>query len=392
MKKKRHIFLTLWLATAGAIGIATAQTADYAAFLREVAARSPQLAAAEKEHTASVRQLRTGLAPDDPSVALEYYFVGETRYELAFEQAFDFPTVYHQRNKISKLGISKAEQEHRTAQRAVMGEVSDAYLRLVYATERIEIFSRRRDALRQAVELYRKGIENGSTTLIELRNAGMLLTEAADNLAVAEAEHAEAALALAQLNGGTTIAAQGYPTFAFSGTRDEFVQAALAADYELEAAAIDTLIARRTLKLSRQAWLPKLTVGYKVEIEGHKGTNALLAGISLPLWQNIGSTRAAKAARDAAEARHEAVATQAEARLKALYERFRILSSTLATRQTAHASDNYPQLIEKAIKGGELTAIDALLALSEWYALSDNLTTLKYEVAQAGAAMALCLL
>ena len=103
-------------------------------------------------------------------------------------------------------------------------------------------------------------------------------------------------------------------------------------------------------------------------------------------------SRAAKAARDAAEARHEAVATQAEARLKALYERFRLLSSTLATRQTAHASDNYPQLIEKAIKGGELTAIDALLALSEWYALSDNLTTLKYEVAQAGAAMALCLL
>ncbi len=391
MKKIRPVSLLFWLIAAGTT-TATAQTADYAAFLREVAARSPQLAAAEKEHTAAVRQLRTGLAPDDPSVALEYYFVGETRYELAFEQTFDFPTVYHQRNKISKLGISKAEQEHRSAQRAVMSDVSDNYLRLVYATERIATLSRRREALQQAVELYRQGIDNGGTTLLELRNAGMLLTEAEDNLAIAEAERSEAALALAQLNGGTTVALQGYPTFSFSGTREEFVQAALAADYELEAAAIDTLIARRSLKLSRQAWLPKLTVGYKAEVEGSKGTNALLAGISLPLWQNIGSTRAAHAAREAAEARHTAVATQAEARLNALYERYQRLSSTLTARLAAHASDDYPRLVEKAVKGGELSAIDALLALSEWYALSDNLLTLKYEVARAGAAMTLCLL
>lgn len=391
MKKRLHILLLLLFAAAGTIS-APAQTTDYAAFLHAVAARSPQLAAAEKEHTAAVRQLRTGLAPDDPSVALEYYFVGETRYELAFEQTFDFPTVYHQRNKISKLGISKAEQEYRSARRSLMGEISDAYLRLVYASERIEILVQRRDALREAVTLYRKGIENGGTSLIELRNASMLLTEAEDNLAIAEAERSEAALILSQLNGGTAIESQGYPAFSFSGTRDEFVQAALAADYELEATAIDTLIARRTLKLSRQSWLPKLTVGYKVEVEGNKGTNALLAGISLPLWQNIGNTRAAKATREAAEARHEAVKAQAEARLNALYERHRLLSSALATRLATHSTDNYPQLIEKSVKGGELSAIDALLALSEWYAQRDNLTALKYEAAQAGAAMTLCLL
>ena len=63
-----------------AAGSATAQTDDYAAFLNDVASRSPQLTAAQKNHTATLRGLRTGLAPDDPEVGLEYFFAGETRY------------------------------------------------------------------------------------------------------------------------------------------------------------------------------------------------------------------------------------------------------------------------------------------------------------------------
>lgn len=373
-------------------GTAAAQTGDYASFLSSVASRSPQLNAAEKGHAATVRGLRTGLAPEDPSVALEYYFAGETRYELAFEQAFDFPTVYHQRNKVSKLGISKAEQEYRSARRNIMGAVSDAYLRLNYAAERVEILGQRRDDLRKVVELYEEAIKAGQSTIVEMRNAQMLLTEAENSLVLADTEREEAEAALAQLNGGAEIAPLGYPDFAFTGTKEEFVDAALAADYELQAAAIDTLIAQRELKLSRNEWLPKIKVGYKVEVEGNKGTNALLAGISLPLWQNSGRTRHAKALDEAAKAQHTAVEAQARTSLASLYARYRALSAALEARLKENPGADYPELLKEAAEAGKITSVDAVLGLAEWYALKDSLMALQYEVAQSGAAMALCLI
>lgn len=373
-------------------GTASAQRGDYASFLNEVASRSPQLTAAQKGHTATVRGLRTGLAPDDPEVALEYYFVGESRYELAVEQAFDFPTVYRQRNRISKLGVSKAEQEYRSARRNIMAAVSDAYLGLNYASERVAILTRRRDDIRQAIRLYEEGMEAGQTTVIELQNTRMLLTEVENSLVLAETEREEAAAALAQLNGGSEIAPQGYPQFGFTGTQEEFVAAALAADYELQAAAIDTLIAQRELKLSRNEWLPKLKIGYKVEVEGSKGTNALLAGISLPLWQNSGRTRHAKALGEAAKAQHAAAEASAGTRLRSLYTRYRTLTAALAARLTDRSSADYPELLQSAAEAGKITSIDALMGLSEWYALKDSLMALEYEVAMAGAAMALCLI
>lgn len=390
MRIFNYIAFTAFFAVAGLTAVA--QTGDYASFLNDVASRSPQLTAAQMGHTATVRGLRTGLAPEDPEVALEYYFAGESRYELAVEQAFDFPTVYRQRNKISKLGVSKAEQEYRSARRSIMAAVSDAYLGLNYAAERVTILTKRRDDMRQVIALYDEGMNAGQNTVIEIRNARMLLTEIENSLSLAETEREEASAALAQLNGGSGIAPQGYPQFGFTGTQEEFVAAALAADYDLEAAAIDTLIAQRELKLSRNEWIPKLKVGYKVEVEGTKGTNALLAGISLPLWQNSGRTRHAKALGEAAKAQHVAVEASTRTRLRSLYARYRTLSAALTARLGDDSGSDYPELLKSAAEAGKITSVEALMGLSEWYALKDSLMALEYEVAQAGAAMALCLI
>lgn len=374
------------------VSSAGAQTQDYASFLNDVAARSPQLTAAQKGHTAAVRGLRTGLAPDDPEVGLDYFFDKETRYELTIEQSFDFPTVYHQRNKISKLGISKAEQDYLAGKRGVMAAASDAYLALNYAAERVQILKQRQGEMQEAVKLYKQGAEAGHISALEVHNMQIVLAEVENNLAMAETDREEATSALQQLNGGMALDAQGYPQFGFSGTKEEFVAAALTADYELQAAAIDTLIAARELKLSRNEWIPKLKVGYKVEMEGTRGTNALLAGISVPLWQNSGKTKYAKAMGEAAKAQHIATEASAKARLGSLYARYKSLSAALEARQHDRSCTDYPGLLKEAVEGGKITSIDGLLGLSEWYTLKDSLMELEYQMAQAGAMMAICLM
>lgn len=390
MKRGRYSWVALSLSLASAT--AAAQTGDYAAFLRSVADRSPQAVAAERELAATVRGWRTGLAPDDPEAGIEYYFAGETRYEITVEQTFDFPTVYHQRNKISRLNISKAEREYGAARRAIMEAASDAYLELNYTAERVAILTQRRDDMRRAIGLYEAGLEVGEGSVLELRNAQMLLTGIENSLTLAETDRRAASARLAQLNGGTEVAPQGYPQFGFTGTQEEFVAAALAADYGLQAAAIDTLIAQRELKLSRHEWIPKLKVGYKAEVEGSRATSALLAGISVPLWQNSGRTRHARAIGEAAEAQHAATEAEARMRFNTLYTRYRSLMQALTDRQCDRSGEDYPDLLREAAAAGKITSIDALMGLEGWYAMRDSLMELEYEVARAAAAMALCLI
>lgn len=383
----------------GAIALALAiqgshaqQAVDYATFLEEVASRSPQLSAADKGHYATVRGLRTGLAPDDPEVGLEYYFTNETRYELAIEQRFDFPTVYHQRNKISKLGISRAEQDYGNAKRGILIQVSDNYLALHYTTERAKLLQERQQGLQALVDHYKESQSRGQGTLLELEGARMMLIEVEHELAACQADLDEAAETLRQLNGGLAVPAAGYPQLGFSGTREEFVEAAMLVDYELQAAAIDTLIAKRELKLSRQEWIPKLKVGYKVEMEGSKGTNALLAGISIPLWQNSGKTKYAKALGQAAKAQHVAAEAAARTRLGALYNRYELFSGVVNRITDDETHRQYPELLKMALDAGTMSAINYLLALDDWYTAMDNRMATEYQAAQTAALMAICLM
>lgn len=373
----------------------TAMSRGYAGFLEVVASRSPQLRAAEKGYDAAAKGFRVGLAPSDPEASLEYYFGDETRFELALEQRFDFPTVYHQRNKISKLQISKSSQELLLAKRGIMAEVSDNYLTMTYMSQRDSLLSQRRAELARLVDLYTEGVDRGQIGAVEMQSATMMLVGIDTELASVRASKVAASNALLQLSGGRDIAPAGYPVFDFSGSSADFVAAALESDYALRAAALDTLIAGRMLKLSRNEWIPQIKIGYKLEMAGTQPANALLAGISLPLWQNSGKVRHAKAVGEAARAGAAATESAARARLESLFashESLRTALLSLKASGSSSASGDYAELLKKALDGGKLSSINYLLALSEWYSTQDRRLQLEYETAQFGATMTLCLI
>lgn len=383
--------------------VSTAPTTGYASMLESIAMRSSQLTAAQKGHEAALRGFRTGLAPDDPEVALEYFFDKETRYELVLEQRFDFPTVYHQRNKIAKLQSSRSAQELLSARRSLISQISDNYLRGVYALQRGELLRQRQAHLHELVALYTKGVDEGMISAVELESARMLLVSIDMALATTESELSAARGALRQVNGGEDVPLGDYPLFGFTGTQDEFVAAAMRSDYDLRAAELDTLIAGRMLKLSRNEWIPRIKVGYKLEMEGTKPANALIAGFSLPLWQNSGKVRHAKALNEAARAVAHTTTEQAQTRLASLFVTHQTLSrgfSSLPTttgsgsnpRSGSASGDEFIRMTESALKAGSISSITYIQGLSQWYDTQDSRAQLEYDVAQAGAAMMLCLM
>lgn len=370
----------------------TAHATEYIAMLESIAMRSSQLTAAQKEHEAALRGFRTGLAPDDPEVSLEYFFDKQTRYELVLEQRFDFPTVYHQRNKIAKLQSNRSAQKLLSARSSLMNTISYNYLRGVYALQRGTLLRQRQAHLHELLTLYTKGVNEGMISAVELESAKMLMVSIDMELATTDSELSSARAALRQANGGKEVPLGGYPHFRFTGTQDDFVAAAMNSEFDLRAAEIDTLIAGRMLKLSRNEWIPRLKVGYKLEMEGPKPANALIAGLSLPLWQNSGKVRHAKAMDEAAKAVARTTAEQAQTRLRSLYITYQTLSRGLSSLLTTASGDEFVRMTEGALKAGRINSITYIQGLSQWYDTQDSRAQLEYDVAQAGSAMMLCLL
>ncbi len=363
-------------------------------FLQSITLRSPQYDAMNKDFEAARRGFRMGLAPADPHLNVSYYLTQGPEIDFNIQQTFDFPTVYHQRNKLSKLNISRAEQELWAERRALMGEVSDAYLQLCYAVKRAALMEQRAGMMNEVAAFYQKAMRAGKTDSLTVQSAKMSALRAEADRAASMADRDEALAVLAQLNGGEPVPVAGYPRFMFTGTADEFVNAALALDYDLQAASIDTLIAARTLKLNRQLWIPKLTAGYTVEKKGNDPlTNIVQAGISIPLWERSGSTRYAKALRASAEAGRVATEQTSRVRLQALYARYRALDGSLALfSQQDQDPASYVELLLKSFDAGKINSVEYLVMLDDqWLSFHENQMALELEVATLAATMALCL-
>lgn len=370
----------------------TVTETSYLALLENIASRSLRLRAAADEKTAITKGLRVGIAPDDPDVDFEYYFDDQTRYSLAISQRFDFPTVYRQRRQISRLGANMAEQEYFGNRRELMADISEQYLTAIYKQKQAEVLTDRKQGLGIFLALYQEAMEVGQVTILDFESTRILYDVVSNQLALTEADYNTAVTLLRELNGDRPVPLGDYPDFSFSGTRDEFVAAALERDYDLRTTALDTLIARHEVKLSRSEWIPKWKIGYKAEIGGKDLTNGILAGVSIPLWQNKGKVKFAKARETATRSRYAATESTLRARLAALYDRFVLLEERSLSRQASEPyAGTYPELLKIALDNGGITMITYLLALDEWYTLQDEFLSLEYEVALTGAAITLCL-
>ena len=363
---------------------------SYGELLGRIAGRSLSFEAARRSFTADSLKMRRGLNPSDPTVALDYFINSGTSFEMRIEQSFDFPTVYHNRNKVSKLGISRAADDLHARRREIMIEASDFYLAMAYNGALVGLLEQRTANLKEVLDLSRKAMEQGDKTILDIMQADNMYAESCSMLIMARSEYDRSAAELAALNGGGRIgvAPGAYPVFGFNGSRDEFVAAAMAGDYALKAAETDSLIAVRNLKLSRSEWLPQLVAGYRLDLDGGSSRHAVAAGISLPLWQNRGNVKHAKAMITAAQASKAEAVSRTKVRLENLYNRY------LAAEEALNGygeNKEYPRYLKRTADEGAITAIEYVLALIGWYETEQSRQEMEYLRAQAAAEISIYL-
>lgn len=368
---------------------------SYGEYMMQIIERSPQLRTLQASSTADSLAARRGLNPMDPSVEVDYFFGKESTMEMTITQDFDFPTVYHQRNKIARHSIERTQAEFMAARRALLFEASELFNTLVYQTNLLKILNSRADNYRRLDTATTRSYEAGNTTALEQSKLRMMLNSTINELTEATAAQQATLASIAQF--GVTLNPEElqFANYNFSGASSDFVEAAIAGDWVIQAARVDSLIAGRALKLARAEWAPGLKVGYKIDADMRSSGAAaprhgLVAGVTLPLWQNRNNVKQSKAQINATSANLRAAESTLRTNLNNLYQAY--MASETAWQQWANVNmDNYYSMMEKSLKAGSVSLMQYLLEMSDTQDTERQILEARYRTAQLGGQMALYL-
>ncbi|MCQ2148100.1 MAG: TolC family protein, partial [Bacteroidales bacterium] len=145
----------------GSCVVAGAQ--DFSGILSEIEANNTTIKALRSQADASIMEARTGIAPSDPSVEINYLWGNKegNRLDLNVMQEFDFPTVYYWRKKVSQGECSLAEFEYAMGRRDILLEAQSICIDLVYHNALDKELERRLNDAKTISDAYKKNLDKG---------------------------------------------------------------------------------------------------------------------------------------------------------------------------------------------------------------------------------------
>ena len=345
--------------------------------LQLVQQNNKMLKAGESQTEALKWQARSDNNLADPTVTYSHLWgnhegMGFTG-ELVASQAFDFPTLYVQRSKLN-------QERFRTF------DAQQSYLNRLQALLD--------DRLHNAEELsrfYDTQLEKGATNIIEVNKIELELLNARNEARQNESARKAKLEELKALNGGVAIAfadsvyrtAPEYPED-FSAFRLE----ALGELPEVNEMIWNEAAAERQIAVTRNQWLPNLTVGYRMNPStGGERFNGFIVGVSIPLFSNRNKVKQAKAERYAANQRLEGTMKTQTAALYQLWTKAGELKKSVDEYSVVLKQQNSIALLNKAIQAGQLSMVEYFVNVTTFYQSMQNYLQLQNDYQKTLAEM-----
>lgn len=351
---------------------AQGRTGAFEELLSGIEANNTTLKTLRSEAEAEKMQARTGLTIADPSVNLAHLWdiknEGGYRINVGATQTFDFPSVYYWKKKISDGECTAAEISYSLGRKSILLEAESICIRLVYHNAIQKELLRCRDNAEKIAQAWEQSYEAGAASLVELNEAKLGLLSASKAVRENEIERDALLAELTRLNGGVAVEL----------SEDEFAGVLLPADFEqwyetavqqsseLQALENAKAVAASGVKLAQSQWLPKFSIGYVSESNADVSLHGVGFGFSIPLWENKGRVKAAKAKASALEARSEDQMLQFHISLRSMYNKALSMFETSSDYRAALAELSTVDLLYDALEGGEIGVGEYIYGVALW--------------------------
>lgn len=286
---------------------------------------------------------------------------GNNRWGMSVGQSFDWPGVYHARNKANAFRSEAYRQLYRQNLREQWLEIADAMVRCWHANELVSTLNIAADNLRQLDEIYRRQLSRGEATILDTKKIALEL--ASINSRAAQA-HADAVAANALMQSYATAAGITLPE-SYSlpvmplQSRDTY-ESALLRDPEYAALRSLGNAAAADVTVAKRKGMPAFRISYIHDFEEDTHFNGVGLSISLPTWRPKLAVNAARAHAAEAERAIESYSLRSSAQLAADYATAAALSERLNASAALYDMADYPALLRKALDAGKMTLLDYL--------------------------------
>lgn len=368
--------LALALATTGA------GARDITSILSEIEKGNLELQTLRLSNRAEDLETRSANTPEPPSVEYSPFFhrgtSGVASSELVVSQEFDFPTLYSARGRSARLQAEVMEAGYLAARRDILLSAKEICLDIVMLDEQIGLAESRLDIAGQLEQLTQRRLDAGETTAIEMNRVMIEKNDLQTELIQYQADREALAGRLAALNGGKAIdtVELAYAEEALPSDSDALSALLLDGDASVKSAEATLAAMRQEVKVARQGWIPKLTVGYRRNTDGSEASNGFLVGASFPIYSTGKKVKAAAVRQAAAQLdlENSRVALRSEA--EALFGELRLIRQSLDIYDPALMQESL-ELLRKSVDIGNMTVTDYYTEADRIYQKKNSFITLR---------------
>ena len=367
--KRRVIYTMLMLLS---IVMLRAQQ-DFSSVLAEIEKNNTTLEALRQKAEAKKLHSHTGIFLENPEVGFNYLWgsPGEigTRTDFSVMQSFDFPSAYKYKSNIADLQMDQAMIEYRLGRAELLFDAKIICIDMVYFLALIEENERRLAYAESIAEAVSKMYEQGRVNILERNKAQLNLANITNDQGLLKAETRRLQAELNRLNGGNEL------VFGINS----YAPADLPADFEtwftevassnpfLQYMNREVSVHENEEKLYKALSLPKFSAGFMSEKVVGEKYQGLSVGLSIPLWENKNTVKAAKAQTAAGMALVDDSRLQLYTMLKNNYYRAIDLKHLSDAYTGSLLGVNNTELLKKAYDLGEISLIEYLVEVQFYY-------------------------
>ena len=354
--------------------------------LRSVEANNKELQATRQQVEAQTLEAKLDNNLPDPTVTYSHLYGNQEGMgftgEFIASQSFDFPSLYAQRRKWSKLQGENFNKQGEEVRQQILLQAKEVCLDLILLNQQQRLLDLRRENAEQLSKLYAERLENGDANILETNKINLELLNVRNEARMNEATRTAKLQELAALNGGIAISFvdTAYVPVDQPVSLADLQQEVLTADRRLQSLRSAQQAALRQISVSKAKGLPSFELGYRMNpSSGGQRYNGFLVGISIPLFSNRNNVKQAKAQSLYTDLQLESATTVVENELMQLYNRSVALKASIDEYRTELDRQNSLALLNKAIQAGQISMIEYFVDVTTLYQSLQNYMQLQNE-------------
>ncbi len=356
--------------------------------LSEIAKNNKSIIANRQYWEAKKLQYKTGLTPYNPSVEYEY-LVGSpvgagNQTDFFVLQSFNFPTAYTKKKQVANQQIAKANFQLTAYRQDILLKSKQYSIELIYLNKNQAELTKRLQNAERLYSDYQEKLDKGDASSLEVNKAKLQLLNLQNDFRLNTSQINQFNQKLTELNGGSSITISDtiYPIPPTVPKFDSLINIIESNSPTLKSLQQQQEINLKKVELSKALTLPKMETGYRSQaILGQKYQGAHF-GITIPLWENKNIVKFQKAQVIFSELQVEQHKNQHHSEIQQLYEKYQNLKTILEEYQQLLITENNTELLDKALKLGEISSIQYFMEIIYFYNSYDKYLQLEKEYHQ----------